>query len=149
MTYKDEYEVARLALDADMEAKAKELFGPNAVLSYQLKPPSLKKIGFDKKIAMPSKVARKTFSSLLKTKRLRGTRMDPFGKSEERQIEVELIREYRELVFTLLAGLRVDTFDRAVEIADLADQIRGFDDVKLENVRRYRQQVTEALTALG
>ena len=75
--------------------------------------------------------------------------MDPFGKSEERQIEVELIREYRELVFTLLAGLRVDTFDRAVEIADLADQIRGFDDVKLDNVRRYRQQVTEALTALG
>lgn len=149
MAYKDEYEVARLALGADLEARAKELFGPNASLSYQLKPPSLKKAGFDKKIAIPSSAARKTFASLLKTKRLRGTRFDPFGKSEERKIERELIGEYKDLLGTLTSGLTTETFDRAVEIADLADQIRGFDDVKLENVRRYRQQVTEALTTLG
>lgn len=149
MAYKDEYEVARLALDADMEAQAKALFGPNAFVSYQLKPPSLKKVGFDKKIAIPSSAARKTFASLLKTKRLRGTRFDPFGKSEERKIERELITEYRGLLSTLTDGLSAETFDRAVEIADLADQIRGFDDVKLDNVRRYRQQVTDALTTLG
>ena len=91
MAYKDEYEVARLALNADMEAQAKALFGPNAKLSYQLHPPTLKRVGVDKKISIPSSAARKTFASLLKTKRLRGTKFDPFGRTEERQIERELI----------------------------------------------------------
>ena len=149
MAYKDEYEVARLALNADMEQKATELFGPNATLSYQLHPPSLKKIGVKNKIAVPSSTARKTFSSLLKTKRLRGTKLDPFGKSEERRIEQALISEYEELLTRLHSGLTAESVDRAVEIADLADQVRGFDEIKLANVARYREAVELAMSELG
>ena len=149
MAYKDEYEVARLALNADMEAKAKELFGPNASLSYQLHPPSLKKVGVKNKIAIPSATAQKTFKSLLRSKRFRGGRFDPFGRSEERRVEQELIGEYEELLTRLHSGLTTDTVDKVVEIADLADQIRGFDEIKLANVDRYRKEVELALAALG
>lgn len=145
MAYKDEYEVARLALNADMEAKAKARFGPNAKLSYQLQPPALKRVGVDKKIAVPSAAGRKTFASLLKTKRLRGTKLDPFGRTEERQVERELITEYEDLLTRLHSGLTPATVDERVAIADLADQIRGFDTVKLANVERYRRAVAERL----
>ena len=145
MAYKDEYEVARLALSADMEAKAKARFGPNAKLSYQLKPPSLKKVGVDRKVAIPEKAARKTFGSLLKTKKLRGTRLDHFGRSEERRIERELIGEYRDLLVQLSSGLAADNVGEAVEIAELADMIRGFDEIKLANVARYREAVSARL----
>ncbi len=145
MAYKDEYEVARLALNADMEAKAKARFGPNAKLSYQLQPPALKKVGVNKKIAVPSAAARKTFGSLLKTKRVRGTRLDPFGRTEERRVERELIGEYEDLLTRLHSGLTPATVDHAVAVADLADQIRGFDTVKLANVERFRREVAERL----
>ena len=130
-----------------MEAKAKARFGPNAKLSYQLKPPSLKKVGVDRKVAIPEKAARKTFGSLLKTKKLRGTRLDPFGRSEERQIEKQLIGEYRDLLVQLSSGLDAGTVAEAVEIAELADMIRGFDEIKLENVARYREAVAARLAA--
>ncbi len=145
MAYKDEYEVARLALNADMEAKAKARFGPNAKLSYQLQPPALKRVGVSSKIAIPSAAARKTFGSLLKTKKLRGTKLDPFGRTEERRIERELIGEYEALLTRLHSGLTPGSLDRAVSIADLADQIRGYDDVKLANVERYRAEVAARL----
>ncbi len=148
MAYKDEYEVARLALNADMEAQAKARFGPNASLSYQLHPPSLKKVGVKNKIAVPSSAATRTFKSLVRSKRVRGTRMDPFGKSEERRIERELITEYVALLTRLHSGLTKDSLAQAVAIADLADQIRGFDEIKLANVTRYREEVAAALAAL-
>ena len=149
MAYKDEYEVARLALRGDMEAQAKSRFGPNATLSYELHPPSLKKVGVKKKISIPSSVAQKTFSSLLKSKKVRGTRLDPFGRSEERRVERELIIEYEQLLVRLRSELRPDNVETLASIADLADQIRGFDEIKLGNVARYREQVAAALTALG
>ena len=145
MAYKDEYEIARLAIDANLEAKARELFGANAKLSYQLHPPSLKRVGLKKKVAVPSAAARKTFSSLLKTKRLRGTKLDPFARTEERRVERELITEYEDLLATLVRDLTPESVQRAVSIADLADQIRGFDEVKLANVERFRREVAERL----
>lgn len=145
MAYKDEYEVARLALGAGLEETARRRFGPNARVSYQLKPPSLKKVGFDRKIAIPSPAAQRTFRALVKTKRLRGGKLDPFGRSEERHIERELIDEYRNLLSEVSAGLDANRLPGAIEILDLADQIRGFDEIKLANVERYRAQLATHL----
>ncbi|MEZ5341049.1 MAG: DUF6537 domain-containing protein [Acidimicrobiales bacterium] len=44
MAYKDEYEVARLALNSDIVEQARARFGPNAKVSFQLKPPVTKKL---------------------------------------------------------------------------------------------------------
>ncbi len=145
MAYKDEYEVARLAMKSDIADQARARFGPDAKVSYRLQPPSMKVVGYDKKIAVPETAGRKMFAGLVKTKRLRGTRIDPFGQTEERRIERQLIDEYRGLIDTLLAKLTADNYEQAVRIADLADQIRGYDTVKLGNVDRYRSALAAAL----
>ena len=134
MAYKDEYEVARLALNSDIADRARQRFGPNAKVSYRLKPPSMKLVGYGKKISVAEAAGRKMFQGLRKTKKLRGKRLDPFGQTEERRTERQLIDDYRSLVETLLAKLTAENYDQAVEIADLADQIRGYDVIKLANV---------------
>lgn len=145
MTFKDEYEVARLALDADMEAVARQRFGPNAKVSYQLKPPTLKRVGVDRKIAVPSGAAVRTFKALRKAVGRRGTRLDPFGRTEERRVERELIAEYIDLLDVLRSDLTSDNLDEAVALAGLVDQVRGFDEIKLANVERYRGELAPLL----
>jgi len=145
MAYKDEYEVARLALKSDIGERAKQRFGPDAKVSYQLKPPTLKTVGYDKKIGIPETAGRAMFQGLMRTKRLRGTALDPFGRTEERRIERELIEEYRNLLTTLAATLNATNYDHAVEIAGLYDMVRGFDDIKLANVEQYRAELAVAL----
>ena len=145
MAYKDEYEVARLARNSDIVDRAKARFGPNAKVSYQLKPPTLKSAGYDKKIAIPEAAGRAMFEALKRTKRLRGKQLDPFGRTEERRMERELIGEYRDLLTTLTSKLNADNYDQAVEIAGLFDMVRGFDEVKLANVQRYRAELAQLL----
>lgn len=149
MAYKDEYEVARLALKSDVADRARKRFGPNAKISYRLKPPTMKVVGYDKKISVPENAGQKMFQGLVKTKRLRGTRVDPFGQTEERQIERELIDEYRQLIDVIVSRVDADRYDQAVEMANLADQIRGYDTIKLANVDRYRIALAAALDAWG
>lgn len=146
MAYKDEYEVARLALKSDIVAQAKERFGPNAKVSYQLKPPTLKAAGYDKKIAIPESAGRAMFEGLKRTKGIRGKALDPFGRTEERRIERQLINDYRDLLTTLIAGLTAETYIKAVQIAGLYDMVRGFDDIKLANIERYRRELAAALS---
>jgi indolepyruvate ferredoxin oxidoreductase len=145
MAYKDEYEVARLALKSDIVGQAKARFGPNAKVSYQLKPPMLKSAGYDKKIAIPEVAGRAMFEGLKRTKGMRGKALDPFGRTEERRIERQLIDDYRDLLTTLVAKLNADNYDQALSIAGLYDMVRGFDDIKLANVERYRTQLADAL----
>lgn len=148
MAYKDEYEVARLALKSDIVAKAKERFGPNAKVSYQLKPPTLKAVGFNKKTAIPEAAGRKMFEGLVRTKGLRGKRWDPFGRTEERRLERVLIDEYRALTHQLIAKLDAANFEKVVAVAGLFDMVRGFDEIKLANVAEYRIALAKALAEL-
>lgn len=145
MAYKDEYEVARLALKSDLGDRARARFGPDAKVSYRLRPPTLQAAGYTKKISVPEKTGRTMFQALQKTKRLRGRRLDPFGNTEERKIERGLIESYRDLINTIVAKLTESNYDDAVALAALADQIRGYDTVKLGNVQRYQTALTDAL----
>lgn len=145
MAYKDEYEVARLALSSGLSADARARFGANAKMSYRLHPPTLKALGMEGKVAIPETAGRAMFKSLVKGKRLRGTRLDPFARDHIRRTERELIVEYRALVETLVGSLSAATAEQAVEIADLAGHIRGYDDVKLANVAKYREDVQRAM----
>jgi indolepyruvate ferredoxin oxidoreductase len=87
------------------------------------------------------------FQGLMRTKRLRGKRLDPFGRTEERRTERQLIDEYRQLIDTLLRKLDADRYPVAVEIAGLFDMVRGFDTVKMANVAQYRKEVAARLAA--
>jgi len=58
-----------------------------------------------------------------------------------RRVERALPAEYRALVERTLAGLSRATYERAVSAARLPDLIRGYEDIKLRNVERFREEV--------
>jgi indolepyruvate ferredoxin oxidoreductase len=72
---------------------------------------------------------------------LRGTALDPFGRAHVRRVERELIGEYRTLLDKALIDLSESGYERAVKLANLPDLIRGYEDIKLRNVKRYRDEV--------
>ena len=53
--------------------------------------------------------------------------------------------EYRGLIERALCTLEGDGYERAITLATLPDVVRGYEDVKLRNVERFRT----AVRALG
>jgi indolepyruvate ferredoxin oxidoreductase len=141
MAYKDEYEVARLLLDGS--AQVREVFGDGAEATWNLHPPALRAMGLRRKIKFRPWTA-PAMKGLRSMKRLRGTALDPFGRAEMRRAERALIEEYTALVRTLLPTLATD-HTRATTIAALADQIRGFESVKMRNIAQYREALSVAM----
>jgi indolepyruvate ferredoxin oxidoreductase len=138
MAYKDEYEVARLALRPAFRDTLAEQFGEGAEVAYLLRPPILARLGLRKKLAFGPgfDVA---LQALYNLRGLRGTPLDVFGYDPIRRVERALIVEYRRLIMDALRSLSPQSYDRVVRLAALPDLIRGYDEVKLENVRRYHE----------
>jgi indolepyruvate ferredoxin oxidoreductase len=61
-------------------------------------------------------------------------------------VERALVAEYRDVITRLADGLSLDNHARAVEIAGLPDMVRGYEEIKLRNVRAYRERMAELLT---
>lgn len=122
MAYKDEYEVARLALDPAFDARLAQEFGAGAKRSIRLHPPLLRAMGLKNKLSLGAWVD-PGFRALRSMRRIRGTRLDIFGYHHIRRMERELVAEYREVMETLLPELNPDNHAIAVEIAELPDMI--------------------------
>jgi indolepyruvate ferredoxin oxidoreductase len=144
MAYKDEYEVARLHLDPAVRAELVATFGVGYTAKYRLHPPVLRAMGFDKKISLGTWFDG-VFRALYFMRRFRGTVLDPFGHSKMRRIERRLPGEFLSTVAAALAFLPSDA-NRAYELVDLADLIRGYEQVKLNNLDEYRRRVEVALS---
>jgi indolepyruvate ferredoxin oxidoreductase len=140
MAYKDEYEVARLHLENDLAAALKAEYPDGVRIQYNLHPPMLRALGFQHKIKL-GRWFDGVFRALRAMRGLRGTALDPFGWAEVRRVERALVEEYRGLVEKALVGLDATSHARAVELANLPDLIRGYEDIKLANVRRFREEV--------
>ncbi|HEX3256963.1 MAG TPA: indolepyruvate ferredoxin oxidoreductase family protein, partial [Pseudonocardia sp.] len=138
--YKDEYEVARLLTDPAFEARLAAEVPGGTGLRYRLHPPTLKALGRQQKIAFGPWM-RPVLQTLARGKALRGTPLDPFGRAPIRQLERALRDEYRALVLRLAAGLTAESYGTAVAAAEAADLVRGYEDVKLAGVRRYRARL--------
>jgi indolepyruvate ferredoxin oxidoreductase len=145
MAYKDEYEVARLSLDPRARAALRAEFGPGAKEHYLLHPPILRALGRKNKLRL-GPWFRSAFVVLRTLKPLRGTAFDPFGHTRVRRTERELIREYRAVIEDALATLSQENYGRSVELAVLPDMIRGYEEIKLANVEKYRARVRELTT---
>ncbi len=148
MAYKDEYEVARLHLDPVEKARRDAEFGPDARTSVLLHPPVLRALGMRTKIRLSGRAAEVAFRGLRAAKGLRGTAFDLFGYACVRRVERELVGEYQALVRAALERLTADNVAQVVAIAELADEVKGYEDIKLANVARFRGQAAEALGAL-
>jgi indolepyruvate ferredoxin oxidoreductase len=147
LAIKDEYEVARLYTDGKFEAALKAQFEDWDHLSFHMAPPLIAKPGADgraKKVELGSWTF-KALKTLAKFKGLRGGALDLFGRTEERRIERQLIRDYEALVDELLAGLSAEKLDMAIKLARLPEGIRGYGHVKLANVVTVRAQWKDLL----
>jgi indolepyruvate ferredoxin oxidoreductase len=78
---------------------------------------------------------------------LRGTALDPFGRSEERRTERALIGEYRAAIDELLAGLSAERLPLALEIARVPEEIRGYGHVKARHLEAARAKWTRLTAA--
>jgi len=130
LSYKDEYEVARLLMTTRAKAEA-ELNG-DLKLTHHLAPPLLSGLstnGRPRKFAMPNVTAR-LFPLLAKLKFLRGTKWDIFGRSQE------------------LPLMRPEVYDAAVALARLPLDIRGFGPVKQANALKAAKRREELLAMI-
>ena len=137
--YKDEYEVARLHLRAGLHDALRDAVGNHGSYRVLLHPPALRALGLKRKISLGA-FQRPALALLKALRRLRGTPLDLFGYANLRRIERELIAEYRTLMEAELDGLTPERYERAVKLASLPDVIRGYEDVKLAGVERFRKQ---------
>ncbi|WP_049126441.1 DUF6537 domain-containing protein, partial [Burkholderia cenocepacia] len=142
MAYKDEYEVARLQSDPAFLARLRAQFEGDWKLKFHLAPPLFAKTDAHghlvKKAYGPWMMS--AFRLLAKAKFLRGTALDPFGRTAERRTERALIGEYEALIGEVLAKLNAANRPLALELAALPDGIRGYGHVKENNLRAVRQK---------
>jgi indolepyruvate ferredoxin oxidoreductase len=146
LSYKDEYEVARLHLDT--ASKLREEFDGELEVSYHLAPPIFSKIGSN---GRPLKkeygtAMDRAFKILARLKWLRGTPFDIFGYSAERKMERDLIKQYEHDIPNMKSA---SNNDAALVLAKLPMEIRGFGPVKHENAARAEKRREELLISLN
>ncbi|MGI9222717.1 MAG: indolepyruvate ferredoxin oxidoreductase family protein, partial [Woeseiaceae bacterium] len=144
LSYKDEYEVARLHTQTGFLEKIRREYGSKAKVRFHLAPPMLggKK---DARGRPPKKEFGAwmipAFRLLAKMRGLRGSKLDLFGYTAERRMERALITEFEETVDRLLAGLSADNLNEAVTVAKLYMDIRGYGPVKDQAVKEVREKI--------
>ncbi|MGW1848084.1 indolepyruvate ferredoxin oxidoreductase family protein [Streptomyces sp. NPDC001966] len=148
MAYKDEYEVARLSLDPEVEREVKARFGDGARISYRLHPPVLRALGMTRKIEL-GPWFKPAFQALAAMRRLRGTCLDPFGAARVRRTERALVVEYEATITEVCRNLDEGSHGLAIEIASLPDIVRGYEEIKMASVARYRARSAELVGRLS
>ena len=148
MAYKDEYEVARLHSDPAFLARIHEQFEGDVTLRYHLAPPLLARR--DERGHLVKQTygpwLQWGFRWLARLKGLRGTLLDPFGRTDERRSERALIQEYCACLDEVLSGLNADNHALAVELARWPEKIRGYGHVRERHLQAARP-LWEALQA--
>jgi indolepyruvate ferredoxin oxidoreductase len=146
--YKDEYEVARLHLDAAERARLRSELGADAKLEILLHPPLLRALGLRGKLRLRGGWAFPMLRVLSGGRRLRGTAFDPFGHTRVRRAERALIGEYRELVNDALEHLTPRNARQVAEIGALPDVVRGYEQIKLRGIEDFRTRAATLMQSL-
>jgi indolepyruvate ferredoxin oxidoreductase len=90
----------------------------------------------------------KAMGLLCHGKLLRGTPLDPFGRTEERRMERALPGEYRAGVERLLALLSPETHARICDWAEAAAGIKGYGPIKARNAVATKARMAELEAAV-
>ena len=150
MSYKDEYEVARLFTNGAFKQKLERQFDGDYSLTFHMAPPIAAR-----RHPTTGQLQKKTFGPwMLKAmgvlagfKGLRGGTFDLFGRTAERRMERGLIDEYEQTIRMVLSELKTEKHGLAVEIAKIPQIIRGFGHVKEANIAKAAAERTRLLAA--
>jgi indolepyruvate ferredoxin oxidoreductase len=149
LAVKDEYEVARLHTDVAfreaLEAQFEGVAGKDFRVKFNLAPPALSKA---KHGGVPRKM---TFGqwlwpvlgTLAKWRGLRGTALDPFGRTLERRMERALADDYETTMQRAFAVLNATNAGDVAKLADLHARVRGYGHVKLANLASVKRSERE------
>jgi len=149
MAYKDEYEVARLHTDKQFLERIQTQFEGDFKVFYHLAPPLVAKRN-EKGQLLKQKMSphmQLAFQGLARLKFLRGTFLDIFGRTEERQTERALIQEYMDAVNELLVSLNSNNHALAIQMANVPEQIKGFGHVKEKHLAAAMVQWQNSMDA--
>ena len=152
MAIKDEYEVARLYTGTDFLARIGAMFEGDFTLQFNLAPPLLSRR--DPATGLPRKRIfgrwmLTLFRILVPLRRLRGTKLDPFGYSSERRTDRRLRGAYEALLDRLATQLSADNHAVAVELAAVPDLIRGYGHIRARHIAHAVTRQAELLTHLA
>ncbi|MBW2274753.1 MAG: indolepyruvate ferredoxin oxidoreductase family protein [Deltaproteobacteria bacterium] len=142
MSYKDEYEVARLYSDGRFREQLEAEFDGDYRIELQLAPPRFARRDERGRLVKGSYGAwiLPLLRLLARGKVLRGTPFDVFGGSPERRLERRLIEEYAAQIDALLPDLCEGNHELACRIAELPEGVRGFDRVKLQAAEKMERE---------
>ncbi len=137
---KDEYEVARLYRDPAFRRGIAEAFEGDYRIRYHFSLPFLDRSagagGRPRKRSIPWWIAEPALALLARARGLRQTVFDPLARQAESRANRALVQAYEEDVAVLIANLSPENHEIAVEIAALADTVRGFGSVRSANAKR-------------
>ena len=154
MATKDEYEVARLSLKAELDMALSQEFGTSATVHYMLHPPFLKGLanipllnripGVKSKLALGSWF--RPFYMLLKhLKFIRGTRFDLMARfsSDVRKADREVLDHYKSNIINNLSNIGNGKYEQLISFSVLPDHVRGYEEVRLESMKTYYHKAEE------
>jgi indolepyruvate ferredoxin oxidoreductase len=145
---KDEYEVARLYVSADFAQTLAAAFeGDYRVVYHFAWPFSLARRGTGD---LPAKREYGAWFGgalrvLARLKGLRGTWLDPFRWSHARRLDRALVARYERTVDELLGALDRDNWEEAVDVASVAQTIRGFGPVRMASAAEADARLAQLL----
>ena len=148
LAYKDEYEVARLYAGKEFRDALAAEFEGDFTLKFHLAPPLIAKrdklTGHLQKQAFGAWMM-PAFRVLKHLKWLRGTRLDIFGRTEERRQERRLITEYEALMEEILGSLTAENLPLAAALAAIPERIAGFGHIKERRIREAAAEQAKLL----
>ncbi|MAG03138.1 MAG: hypothetical protein CL406_00760 [Acidimicrobiaceae bacterium] len=146
--YKDEYEVARLLSGSDSRAMIEVVGGQGAKATWHLHPPLLQALGVGRKLRIPSNLGRPVMALLRLGRHLRGTPLDPFGRTRVRRLERMMLAEYQSAIAIVVDSLSGENLDGAVNMATSAMEVRGFEGLKLQRGEVFLEDLRRDLAGV-
>ena len=101
------------------------------------------------KLKIPFSIAEPLMVVLASAKILRGTPFDLFGYAKVRKIERELRDQYVSSLQNALELLDQGNYELVTELAALAMEVRGFEDIKLRSAERFFIRLEELTQAIS
>ena len=151
MAVKDEYEVARLSLKAELNTALNQEFGKSAKIYYMLHPPFLKMFkdipllnkipGVKSKLALP-RWFKYGYMALKRFKFVRGTKFDfmAWFSSDVRKTDKEILHHYKTILTNNINGISNGKYEDLLKFSELPDLVRGYEEVRLATVDTYYKE---------